>query len=173
MGYPAKGRADYLELGSWNVTCGQCGRKRKSGDVRQLPAGVPGAGLYVCYPEHWDYRHPQEFVRAVPDLQTTPYAQPPVDIVQFSLAATAGGTANAIVLTPADTLPAGAPYPGMIFQFTAIGTNSGATTARLAGGTAATVYDQSGVAIGAGEIVSGSQYYLTFNGLNSAWTLGS
>lgn len=173
MSAPAKGRADHLDLGSWNVTCGQCGRKRKAFETKQLPAGVPGAGLYVCYPEHWDSRHPQEFVRAVPDMQSVPFAQPPVDVVQFSIAATASGSGNAIALTPAVTLPTGAPFPGMIFQFTAIATNTGAVTAQLVGGIAATVYDQSGSELEAGAIISSRQYYLTFNGLNNSWTLGT
>lgn len=79
MGYPAKGRADFLELGDWNAVCGQCGRKRKASTMRMLPAGVPGAGFYVCFPEHWDARHPQEFVRSVPDDMSVPWAQPPVN----------------------------------------------------------------------------------------------
>lgn len=77
MGYPAKGQADFLELGDWNAVCAQCNRKRKASTMRQLPAGVPGAGMFVCFPEHWDARHPQEFVRAVPDNMTVPWAQPP------------------------------------------------------------------------------------------------
>lgn len=79
MGQPPTGRADYLELGSWNVACAECGRKRKAEDMRKLPKGVPGAGLYVCYPEHWDSRHPQEFVRGIPDRPAAPYAQLQID----------------------------------------------------------------------------------------------
>ena len=71
--YPAKGRADYYEPGDWNYACAQCGRKRKASMVRQLPVGVPGAGLYVCFPEHWDMRHPQELVRGIPDRPAAPY----------------------------------------------------------------------------------------------------
>lgn len=76
---PPKGRADYLELGDWNATCGQCGRKRKASTMRQLPAGTPGAGLWVCYPEHWEARHPQEYVRGVPDKMAAPWVQQPAD----------------------------------------------------------------------------------------------
>lgn len=75
MGQPPKGRADNLELGSWNIACAECGRKRKSHEVRKLPPGTPGAGLYVCYPEHWEPRHPQEFVRGIPDRPAAPFVQ--------------------------------------------------------------------------------------------------
>lgn len=75
MGQPPKGRADHLDLGSWNIACAECGRKRKNTDVRRLPPGVPGAGLYVCYPEHWNARHPQEFVRGIPDRPAAPFVQ--------------------------------------------------------------------------------------------------
>lgn len=75
------GRADYLDLGNWNAACGYCGRKRKASDMRQLPPGVDGAGLYVCYPEHWFPRQPQDLVRGIPDVQTPPWVQPSVDIM--------------------------------------------------------------------------------------------
>ncbi len=66
----ARGRADYLELGDWNVVCYDCGRKRKASTmVRQWQ------GFYVC-PEHWTPRQPQDFARGVPDNQTPPWSQP-------------------------------------------------------------------------------------------------
>ena len=64
------GRADFLELGSWNAVCYQCGRKRKSSMLRKH-----WQGYYVC-PEHWESRQPQDFVRSVPDKQTPPWVQP-------------------------------------------------------------------------------------------------
>ena len=64
------GRADYLELGSWNTVCFECGRKRKAADLKRH-----WQGYYVC-PEHWEPRHPQDFVRALPDTQTPPWVQP-------------------------------------------------------------------------------------------------
>lgn len=69
------GRADYLSLGEWNVACAECGRKRKNSDMRQLPPGPPGAGMWVCFPEHWNARQPQDFVRGVPDHMAPPYVQ--------------------------------------------------------------------------------------------------
>lgn len=64
------GRADYLELGDWNAVCFECGRKRKASMlVRHWQ------GYYVC-PEHWEPRHPQDFVKNVADKQSVPWAQP-------------------------------------------------------------------------------------------------
>jgi len=70
MTTPPKGRADYLALGDWNVVCYQCGRKRKASYMRRH-----WQGYYVC-PEHWEVRHPQDFVRGVADVQTPPWTQP-------------------------------------------------------------------------------------------------
>ena len=70
MGYPPKGRADHLDLGDWNVVCFECGNKRKASQMRKH-----WQGYYVC-PEHWEGRHPQDFVRAVQDIQTPPWVQP-------------------------------------------------------------------------------------------------
>lgn len=75
---PTKGRADYLELGSWNVACAECGRKFKAEEMRQLPPGVPGGGMWVCLP-HWNQRQPQDFVRGIPERMAPPYVQPQLD----------------------------------------------------------------------------------------------
>lgn len=71
MSSPAKGRADYWNPGDWNVLCYQCGRKRKAGELLRY-----WQGYWVC-PEHWEPRQPQDFVRAVSDVQTPPWVQPP------------------------------------------------------------------------------------------------
>lgn len=72
-----RGRADYLELGDYNAVCSMCGRKRKASTmVRNWQ------GLYRC-PEHNEARHPQDFVRAVKDVQTVPWSQPPADITIY------------------------------------------------------------------------------------------
>jgi len=75
MPYPPKGSADYLVLGDWNAVCSMCGSKRKASTmVRNWQ------GMWRC-PEHNEPRHPQEYVRAVPDIQTPPWTQPdPADI---------------------------------------------------------------------------------------------
>jgi hypothetical protein len=64
------GRADFLDLGNWNATCFECGRKRKASDLKKN-----WQGYFVCL-EHWEPRQPQDFVRAVPDVITPPWTQP-------------------------------------------------------------------------------------------------
>ena len=61
------GRADCLKLGSWNVCCDLCGRKRKGDELLKT-----WNGLWVCA-EHWEPRHPQDFVRAVKENPTPPF----------------------------------------------------------------------------------------------------
>ena len=75
MSGPIKGRADYLELGDWNAVCSMCGRKRKASWLVKN-----WQGMWRC-PEHNEPRQPQDFVRAVPDVQTPPWVQPmPADV---------------------------------------------------------------------------------------------
>lgn len=59
--------------GDWNASCFECGRKRKASQLRRH-----WQGYYVC-PEHWEPRHPQDFVKAVPDHMEVPWAQPMAD----------------------------------------------------------------------------------------------
>lgn len=73
MPQSGKGPHDYLELGTWNVACSMCGRKRKAHSVEKN-----WQGQYRC-PEHNETRHPQDFVRAVPDDMSVPYSQPETD----------------------------------------------------------------------------------------------
>jgi len=67
------GRADYLKLGDYNAVCSMCGFKRKASEMVKN-----WQGLYRC-PEHNEPRHPQEYVRATPDIQTPPWVQPTSD----------------------------------------------------------------------------------------------
>lgn len=67
------GARDYLDLGNWNAVCSMCGRKRKASELVKN-----WQGMFRC-PEHNEERHPQDFVRAVPDIQTPPWVQPPSD----------------------------------------------------------------------------------------------
>ena len=60
------GRADFYAPGDNNVICDSCGRKRKASAVRKT-----WDGFFVC-PEHWEPRHPQDYVRNVPE--STPVA---------------------------------------------------------------------------------------------------
>lgn len=67
------GRADYLSLGDWNAACFRCGRKRKASTMKKQ-----WQGFYVC-PEHWEPRHPQDFVRGVKENPSVPWSQPPLN----------------------------------------------------------------------------------------------
>lgn len=69
---------DYLDLGNWNALCSMCGRKRKASELQKN-----WQGMYRC-PEHNEPRHPQDFVRAVPDIQTPPWVQPPPTTYTFA-----------------------------------------------------------------------------------------
>lgn len=73
MGGPVKGQADYLEVGDWNVACSMCGRKRKASQMVKN-----WQGFWRC-PEHNEPRHPQDFVRSVPDNMTPAFVQPQTD----------------------------------------------------------------------------------------------
>lgn len=64
------GRADFLRLGDWNCQCYQCGFKMKASEAVRNWQG------YYVHPEHNEPRQTQDFVRGVPDNQTTPWAQP-------------------------------------------------------------------------------------------------
>lgn len=70
MTYPAKGKADYFELGGYNAVCYDCGRKFKASMLRKN-----WQGFWEC-PQHWTPRQPQDFVRAIPETITAPWAQP-------------------------------------------------------------------------------------------------
>jgi hypothetical protein len=64
------GRADYLELGDWNVQCYQCGFKGKASQMVRNWQG------YYVHPEHNEPRQTQDFVRGVPDNQIAEWVQP-------------------------------------------------------------------------------------------------
>lgn len=70
MANTSRGGRDHLDLGDWNAVCSMCGRKRKSSELVKN-----WQGMMRC-PEHNEPRHPQEYVRAVPDIQTPPWTQP-------------------------------------------------------------------------------------------------
>lgn len=57
------GKADFLKLGDYNGICQQCGKKFKASNLKRQWDGV------IACPKCWDYRHPQEFVRAKADKQ--------------------------------------------------------------------------------------------------------
>lgn len=102
MTYPAKGRADYLDLGQWNARCSMCSFKRKSGTLVKN-----WQGMWRC-PEHNEPRQPQDFVRAVPDIQTPPWVQPQNAEVFVSQCTPQGNSA-----VPGEAQP-GCAYPGYL-----------------------------------------------------------
>lgn len=59
----------YFEGGDWNAACFRCGFKFKASELR--PAWQ---GFKVCE-KCWEPRHPQDFVRAVKDDSSVPWAQ--------------------------------------------------------------------------------------------------
>lgn len=56
--------------GSWNAICDVCAQKYKSSEMKKR-----WDGLMVC-PNDWEPRHPQDFLRSVPDRQAVPWARP-------------------------------------------------------------------------------------------------
>lgn len=63
-------QADYYAPGDYNAQCYECGRKFKASMLRRY-----WQGYYLC-PDHWNERQPQDFARAVRDVQTPPWSQP-------------------------------------------------------------------------------------------------
>lgn len=64
------GRADYYKSGDWNGICQTCGKKYKYSQLKTQWDGI------IACPKCFDYRHPQEFVRAIPDNQSVPDSSP-------------------------------------------------------------------------------------------------
>ena len=64
------GRADFFKEGDYNAICDRCGFKYKASELR-----MTWDGLFVC-PKDWEPRHPQDFVRGVPDKQSVAIARP-------------------------------------------------------------------------------------------------
>lgn len=82
----------YFKLGDHNAICYVCGFERKSSEML-----LRWDGVYVCQ-DDWEPRHPQDFVRGVPEEQAPDWTQPePPD--QFAGAAPTP-TANIVVGTP-------------------------------------------------------------------------
>lgn len=70
MTTPTKGPADFLELGDWNADCFICGTKRKASQMVKN-----WQGQYQC-PHHVGVqRHPQDFVRGIPENMAAPWVQ--------------------------------------------------------------------------------------------------
>jgi hypothetical protein len=61
--------ATYWKPGDWNAVCYRCGFKFKASELRKT-----WKGFYACHKD-WEPRHPQDFVRSIPDKPGVPWAQ--------------------------------------------------------------------------------------------------
>lgn len=61
---------DYYADGDWNAVCYFCGFRFKASELIRH-----WQGFYVCRRD-FEVRQPQDFVRAIPDVQTPPWVQP-------------------------------------------------------------------------------------------------
>lgn len=66
-------RNNRFDLGDYNAACHECGRKRKASELKRH-----WQGYFVC-PEHWEPRHPQDFVGPAPEEEQVPWSQPQLD----------------------------------------------------------------------------------------------
>lgn len=55
---------------SWLAICDRCGQKFQASELR-----LEWTGLRVC-PKDFESRHPQDFVKGVPDKQNPPWVRP-------------------------------------------------------------------------------------------------
>lgn len=72
---PTYGPNDYLELGSWNVTCYRCTKKYKASEMMRY-----WEGYWVC-PRCWEPRQPQDYLKPVPDITSVPFSQGPAVLI--------------------------------------------------------------------------------------------
>ena len=78
-----------LILGDWNALCDVCKFKFKASDLRRR-----WDNLMVCEKD-WGPRHPQDFIRAVPDMQAVPWTRPePADDFNSSTTTSLPGDEN-------------------------------------------------------------------------------
>ena len=82
------------EPGKWLCICQRCGSKFLNDEVEK-----EWTGLLVCKKRCLDMRHPQDFVRSVPDDQSVPYTSPePADVfVDVTYIADTVGTQDLVV----------------------------------------------------------------------------
>ena len=82
-----------LILGDWNAICDVCRFKFKASDLRRR-----WDNLMVCEKD-WEPRHPQDFIRAIPDMQALPWTRPETSDVSIS-----GGSASSDLPSTFNTL---------------------------------------------------------------------
>jgi len=68
-------RRNWFKSGEYNAICDVCGFKRKASQVV-----ARWDGLMVCAPSIkvgcWEMRHPQDFIRPIPDQRGLPWTRP-------------------------------------------------------------------------------------------------
>ena len=82
-----------LILGDWNAICDVCRFKFKASDLRRR-----WDNLMVCEKD-WEPRHPQDFIRAIPDMQALPWTRPETSDVSIN-----GGSASSDLPSTFNTL---------------------------------------------------------------------
>lgn len=106
----------WFASGDWNAICDVCGFKFKASHLK-----LRWDGLMVCTKD-WEPRHPQEFIRPIPDQERLPWTRPEGNDQFISV------TVNTNVLTcsptggycqagyaEADCVTVGVINPGFIF----------------------------------------------------------
>lgn len=83
------GQANYFAPGDWNAVCARCGNRRKASSLVKT-----WDGLYVCA-EHWEPRHPQDFVKAVAERSVPSWGQPRPETVNVIVCSPTGVVAVA------------------------------------------------------------------------------
>ncbi len=67
-------RFNHYSPGDWNAKCDRCGQTFRGSMLRKT-----WQGLWVCLKD-WEPRHPQDFVKSVPERPTPPFVRNPADI---------------------------------------------------------------------------------------------
>jgi hypothetical protein len=93
------GPKDYLNIGDHNAWCDQCGFKFKASELRKR-----WDGMYVCA-EDYEARHPQDFIRSIPEKPAPPFSRPRNDEIENPFSSPMvdqAGTTNFTTFGPAD-----------------------------------------------------------------------
>ena len=99
----AENATRYYKKGDWNADCDICGRTYKASRLKKRWDG------FMCCPQDWNIRQPQDFVRGIPDQQAPPWTRPETD--NFTPAPLC--TANGRTAWPGYAVP-GCMIPGFV-----------------------------------------------------------
>jgi hypothetical protein len=81
------GRNNYFSPGQWSIHCQECWTPYKTSQIRKR-----WDGFWVCN-RCWEPRHPQDFIRAIPDRQNVPFSTSDPDFIY-------PGTAGDLFIVP-------------------------------------------------------------------------